>query len=285
MDATMIKWIKRIAILLVVLILAARVVYVNRQDMQTIIVSLGVYKYTVSEPGVHFKYPWQSRIRYSTRITSYNSPAVETITRDKQNLIFDTVTLYKITDPYKYYVKFRNAASSINYINDVVYNSIRILAGKYNFYDLIYLKRDEILKEAIAITNESTSGCGITVENITFRRVFFPESNLSYIYTSMIAERQQVAETYRIEGQAEYDKIVSEAEKYMNVETAKAKSQAAKIIGEAEAKSQAMIQDTMNYASGLYEIMKTYEVYLSSMDNIKMIFKPDGYFFNGLKGY
>ena len=57
-----------------------------------------------------------------------------------------------------------------------------------------------------------------------------------------------------IEGQAEYDKIVSEANKYRAVEIAKAKGQAQKMIGEAEAESQKMIQilcgkpqDCMNY--------------------------------------
>lgn len=44
-----------------------------------------------------------------------------------------------------------------------------------------------------------------------------------------------------------------------------------------------MIQETMQKSAGLYELLKTYDVYLSSMDNVKMIFKPDGYLFKELK--
>ena len=149
-------------------------------------------------------------------------------------------------------------------------NFTKALGGKVN----IYIKRDDILKEAAVLANNSTGDCGIEIEEVMFKRVFFPESNLVPIYNSMIAERQQVAETYRIEGQAEYDKIVSEANKYRAVEIAKAKGQAQKIVGDAEAESQRMIQSTMAKTAGLYELLKTYDVYLSSMDNIKMIFKP-----------
>ena len=275
---------KKIALIVILLILAIRCIYVNAQDEQSIIVSLGVYKYTVTDAGLHVKLPWQTRYAYQTRIQSFNSPLVETITRDKQNLCFDSVAFYRIVDPYKYYIKFPRQIDSVNYINDIVYNAIRILAGRYDFYDLIYIKRDEILKEAVNIANHSTTDCGIDIEQIKFRRVFFPQSNLKPIFVSMIAERQQVAETYRIEGQAEYDKIVSEANKYRAVEIAKAKGQAQKMIGEAEAESQKMIQNTMRNTAGLYELLKKYDVYLSSMDNVKMIFKPNGYLFNGLKG-
>ena len=265
------KVIKIVVLGIICGILLARTVYINAQDTQSIIISLGTYKYTVTEAGLQLKAPWQSRIKYQTRVQAFNSPVVETITRDKQNLCFDSVALYKIVDPYKFYVKFPRYTDSINFVNDVTYNAIRILAGKYNFNDLIYLKREEILKEAKDISNRSTE-------------VFFPESNLKPIFTSMIAERKQVADTYRIEGQAEYDKIVSEAEKYRAVEIAKAKGQAQKMIGEAEAKSQQMIQSTMKETAGLYELLKKYDVYLSSMDNVKMVFKPNGYIFEGLKG-
>ena len=275
---------KKIALVVILLILAIRCIYVNAQDEQSIIVSLGVYKYTVTDAGLHVKLPWQTRYAYQTRIQSFNSPLVETITRDKQNLCFDSVAFYRIVDPYKYYIKFPRNVDATNYINDIVYNAIRILAGKYNFFDLIYLKRDMILEEAVEIANSSTKDCGIDIEEIRFRRVFFPQSNLNPIFVSMIAERQQVAETYRIEGQAEYDKIVSEANKYRAVEIAKAKGQAQKMIGEAEAESQKMIQNTMRETAGLYELLKKYDVYLSSMDNVKMIFKPNGYLFDGLKG-
>ena len=278
------KVIKIVVLGIICGILLARTVYINAQDTQSIIISLGTYKYTVTEAGLQLKAPWQSRIKYQTRVQAFNSPVVETITRDKQNLCFDSVALYKIVDPYKFYVKFPRYTDSINFVNDVTYNAIRILAGKYNFNDLIYLKREEILKEAKDISNRSTEECGILIEDIMFRRVFFPESNLKPIFTSMIAERKQVADTYRIEGQAEYDKIVSEAEKYRAVEIAKAKGQAQKMIGEAEAKSQQMIQSTMKETAGLYELLKKYDVYLSSMDNVKMVFKPNGYIFEGLKG-
>ena len=39
-------------------------------------------------------------------------------------------------------------------------------------YDLIYLKRDMILEEAVEIANSSTKDCGIDIEEIRFRRVF-----------------------------------------------------------------------------------------------------------------
>ena len=55
-----------------------------------------------------------------------------------------------------------------------------------------------ILEEAVEIANSSTKDCGIDIEEIRFRRVFFPQSNLNPIFVIMIAERQQVAETYLI---------------------------------------------------------------------------------------
>lgn len=269
---------------LVLVVLTARCAYVNVQDEQSIILSLGKYRYTVQEPGLHFKKPWESRVKYYKRIQSFDSPVVETITRDKQNLCFDSITLYQITDPYKFYIKFPRFDNSVNFVNDITYNAIRVLAGKYNFFDLIYLKREQILKEAVEIANNSTRDCGIEIKDVMFRRVFFPESNLAPIFDSMIAERRQVADTYRIEGQAEYDKIVSEAEKYRNVELAKAKSEAAKTIGEAEAESQKMILETRREAAGLYETLKAYDVLQGSMDGIKMLLKPEGPLFEQLKG-
>ena len=67
--------IKKIVVAVVLGLLLVRCAYINFQDEQSVIISLGVYKYTVSEPGLKFKLPWESSLRSHSQIPFSTPPS------------------------------------------------------------------------------------------------------------------------------------------------------------------------------------------------------------------
>ena len=100
--------------------------FIQRADEQSIIVRMGKYNRTVSEPGISWKFPViETRIEFTKRLVEYDSPPVSVVTKDKKTLIFDTVAYVTIVDPYKFYIKFKSISGVQQWLDDIVYAAVR----------------------------------------------------------------------------------------------------------------------------------------------------------------
>ncbi len=61
---------------------------------------------TISSPGLHFKLPWQSVIKFENRILEYDVEPQAIITKDKKKLEVDNYARWRIADPLLSYLSF-----------------------------------------------------------------------------------------------------------------------------------------------------------------------------------
>lgn len=274
-----------IGTILLIITLILWPLFIQRADEQSIIVRVGKYNRTITEAGLSWKLPViESRMIFTKRLIEYDSPPVSVVTKDKKTLIFDTVAFVTITDPYKFYIKFKTIDGVQQWLDDIVYAAVRTQAGKFMFDDLIYADRQTIINESVKYTNDQANEYGINVKTIQFKRTMLPKDNESAVYASMIADRNQVAAQLRAEGEAKYVEIMSKADMEYTAKTSSARKRAEEIKGEADKRAQYLISQTTSVAPDLYRFMKTMDFYKKVIPGTPIILKPSGGILDYLKG-
>lgn len=262
-------------VVVIVLLLGFSSFYIQNADEQTAIIRMSQLNRIVLEPGIHFKAPIiESRIIYTKRTIEYDAPPLAVTTKDKKTIVFDIVSFSRITDPAKFYVKFKTIDLAQQYFDDVVYASVRNEVGSNTFDGILFEDKQGILNRAVKYTNDKISQYGAVVDSILFKRVTLPKDNEESIYRSMIAERQQISAQIKAEGDAKSVEIQSRADKDYIQTISEAKRKAAEIKGTADAKAQAMIEQVNRQAPGLYLFIKNLEFYKNNMEGTVIITKP-----------
>lgn len=266
-----------IAVLFIVFVIPS-CVWQQNMDEQCVILKFGRMSRTITEPGIHCKlpYPLEERVTYTKRLIMYDTPEETVITLDKKSIMFDTIAFFTITDPAKFYVKFKSQQNAQNWIDDSIYSGIRNEVGKITFDDVIYEKRDNAIDFALKQVNNNSDGLGIHVNSIYLKRTSIPRTNEQAVFQSMIAERRQQAAQIRAEGDAMSKKIKSDADRIYVTKISAAQEKAEDIKGQADKKAQAMIDETMKAAPDLYMYMKKLSFYKDVIPGTPIILKSEG---------
>jgi membrane protease subunit HflC len=85
--------------LLLVVIVGYMSLFTVQQTEQTIVLQFGKPVDVVTDPGLHFKAPWNSVINIDKRILDLENPSQEAIASDQKRLVVDAFARYRIKDP------------------------------------------------------------------------------------------------------------------------------------------------------------------------------------------
>nr|HPI98584.1 protease modulator HflC [Synergistales bacterium] len=182
-----------IVLILVVMTLAGSF-YILRADEQVVVIRLGKVVASNTEPGLYFKVPFMDRtVKYTKKLIEYDADPVAVVTSDKKNLVFDTIALFRISDPETLYRRVRTIASVQQRLDDSIYSAVRIVAGRLSFDDLVKHSRDKAIDQSNAIAREQSREYGVEILSVAFKRVFLPQDNEQAVYRSMQAERNRIA--------------------------------------------------------------------------------------------
>jgi membrane protease subunit HflC len=102
----------------------------------------------------------------------------------------------------------------------------------------------------------------------------------------MIAERNQIAEKYRSEGQGEARKILGDKERDLKEIKSEAYRKAQEIKGKADAEATRIYAEAFGVDPEFYSFTKTLEAYSATMDDTSsLVLSTDSEFFKYLKEY
>ncbi|MCB1197891.1 MAG: protease modulator HflC [Bdellovibrionota bacterium] len=245
--------------------------YLVREWEQAIVIELGKPKRTVTEAGLHFKIPMiENVVRFEKRLLEYDAEPRALITGDKQQVVVDNYSRWKIVDPLKFYQSVRTVNGAVSRLDDVIYSALREILGQRTLKDLISIQRSEICQKALDISNETMAreGYGIEVVDVRIKRADLPEKNTRNVFARMRTEREQLAKKYRAEGEEEARKIRSEAEKEARIILANAKKESEILRGSGDALSTKIYAKAYNQDPIFYEFVRT-------LDSYKKIFKDE----------
>ncbi len=282
MDRRSIPILVVIGLLLAVWNLAA---YRVPQWMQAMVVQLGDPVRTVQEPGLYWKIPFiQNVLYFDKRLLDYDASPRELLTKDKQQLVVDNYSRWRIRDPLQFYRTVRNEAGAQSRLDDIIYSNLRENLGRHTLNEIVNEKRAVLMEQVTKRSDEKAREYGIEVVDVRIKRADLPEKNEMNVFNRMRTERERLAKKFRAEGDEEARKVRSESDKEVQILTADARKQADISRGEGDALAVKIFADAYGRDPEFYQLVRTLEAYRKSITaGTTVILSPDSDFFRFLK--
>lgn len=279
------RWLLPLVLFFALLIAWNTATFTVPQWMQAIVVQLGEPVRTVREPGLYFKVPFvQEVIYFDNRLLDYDASSKELLTKDKQQMVVDNYSRWRIVDPLKFYKTLRTEANAQSRLDDIVYSNLRETLGRYTLSDIVSERRAELMTQVTVAVNKTVDAYGIEIEDVRIKRADLPEKNEQNVFSRMRTERERLAKKFRAEGEEESRKIRSGADKEAQILLAEASKDANIIRGEGDATAVRIYADAYGRDPELYVLSRTLEAYRKTIgEGTTLVLSPDSDFFRLLQ--
>ncbi|MEA1900749.1 MAG: protease modulator HflC [Thermodesulfobacteriota bacterium] len=300
-----------IAVIAALLVFASA--YVVDETEQVVITQFGkVMGETKHAPGLYFKVPFIQQATYFPKnLLHWDGEPGQIPTLDKTYIWVDTFARWKIVDPIKYFQTVGNIISAQGRLDDIIDPAVRNFITSYSLIetvrttnrelDTFEIGLEDVKKRSVSVIKTGrekiTEGIlkqakpklekfGIELVDVKIKRINYVEQVRRTVYSRMIAERNQIAEKFRSEGQGEARKILGEKERDLKLITSQAYRVAQEIKGKADAEATKLYAKAYGLDPEFYSFVKTLDVYGQALDkNSSIVLSTDSEFFKYLKGY
>jgi modulator of FtsH protease HflC len=272
-----------IVIILIALYSAA---YTVDETQQVVVTQFGkAIGNPITEPGLKFKLPIiQEANFFPKNLLEWDGDPSQIPTLDKTYIYVDTFARWKVVDPLKFFQTVNNVTVALARLDDIIDAAVRNFIASYplietvrwtnrelDTYEVgidkiqeeriireITTGRQKIVKKILAQASPKLKELGILLVDVQIKRLNYVEEVRRSVYGRMIAERKQIAEKFRSEGQGEARKIDAES---------------TQIYAQAYSKD-----------PGFYSFLKTLDVYKNTMDkNSSLVLSTDSDFLKYFK--
>ncbi|PPR08794.1 MAG: Modulator of FtsH protease HflC [Proteobacteria bacterium] len=259
-------------VLLLVILAIGAVIFINsayviKETQQAVVLAFGKVQEINGQPGLHFKTPFYEQvIMLDKRILETESKAEELQTVNKELIILNSFTKWRIVDAKKFYEKLYNRTRANDRIDSVVNSNVREIIAKITLEELISGSRGVVVGDVMKLSKPKIEGeYGIEIIDIRIKRADLPEENANYVYNDMKAERNKEAKELRAKGSQDSRVIKATAEKEAKVIVAEAKEKSEKLKGQGDAQSIKIYADAYSKDPRFYELSRTLESYKKSL--------------------
>ena len=267
--------------LLLVVIVGYMSLFTVQQTEQTIVLQFGKPVDVVTDPGLHFKAPWNSVINIDKRILDLENPSQEAIASDQKRLVVDAFARYRIRDPLRFYQTLGSIAGANSQLSILLNSALRRVLGEVTFTHVVRDQRADLMSRIRELVDHEATIFGIQVVDVRIRRADLPEQNSQAVYQRMQTERQREAAEFRAQGAQRAQEIRSRADREVTVLVAEATSKSEQVRGEGDATRNQIFAEAFGKDPdffSFYRSMQAYERGLKQNDT-RMVLKPDSSFF------
>jgi membrane protease subunit HflC len=247
---------------------------------QAVVLQFGKPVKTISEPGLYFKTPLvQNVMFFEKRLLEYDATSKELITQDKQQLVVDNYSRWRIIDPLKFYQTVGTLSGAQSRLDDIIYSNLREAIGRSTLRDVVSGDRNALMHGVTQSSDERAAAYGVRVIDVRIKRTDLPAKNEQNVFSRMRTERERAAKKFRAEGEEQSRKIRSQAEKDREIILAEAKREAAVIRGDADGQATTIYAKAYGRDPDFYEFMRTLEAYKVTLPGrTKLLLSPKGEF-------
>ncbi len=186
-----------------------------------VVTTFGAPSTPLTEPGVYFKWPWpiQRVVRYDNRLRVLDGVEEELRTKDEQNLVVLAYVEWQIEDP----MKFRETVDTVRVgerrLRQLLDTFKKNAVGRYelgqffskNPANLCYDALETEIKDALA--SEASEQFGVKVSSVGIKRISLPAgATTNQVLSRMREEQNKLAAEFQARGQAEANRISTDAE-------------------------------------------------------------------------
>ncbi|MBN1904305.1 MAG: protease modulator HflC [Deltaproteobacteria bacterium] len=304
-----------IIVLVVLFIIGYNSFYVVDETEQVVITQFGKpIGESIREPGLKFKIPYYTATVFPKNLLEWDADPNQIPTLDKTFIWVDSFARWKIVDPLKFFQTLNNENAAIARLNDIINSTIRnaitsnplleavrntdrklemdeidtsLTGGQGNpAIGSVKTGREEITKRILNEAQPKLTEFGIELVDVKIKRINYEEGVQDSVFGRMIAERKQIAEKFRSEGQGEARKIEGDREKEMKKITSEAYRTSQEIKGKADAEATQIYAQAFGKDPEFYSFVQTLDIYKQSLDKeSSLILSTDSEFLKYFKGY
>ncbi len=265
-------------------------------------------------PGLYFKIPVIQQANFFPKnLLEWDGDAGQVPTLDKTFIYVDTFARWKIVDPLKFFETVNNVIGAQARLDDLIDPAVRNFITSYPLIETVrdsnreldtfevglgHVKdqdrslgevstgRARITKGIMAQAQPKLKDFGIELVDVQIKRLNYVEQVQKSVYQRMIAERKQIAEKFRSEGEGEARVIEGNRDKELKKIESEAYKTAQEIKGKAEAESTMIYAQAYEKDPDFYSFVKSLDVYQNAMDNKSfLLLSTDSDFLKYFKGY
>jgi membrane protease subunit HflC len=255
------------------LFLSGAAFYTVNPNEYGVVTHLGKITKVSTEAGLYTKLPFLESVRYIPKdLQIYDIQPSDVITKDKKSMIDDDFFLWKATDPVKF-TQTLNASTRApeDRVGVAVYNATKNTISSMSQDEVIAARGEQLTKLITEDSNSDIGGYGITITEAKIKALDLPDDNKEAVYERMISERQNIAASYKAQGDSQAQKIRNDTNRQVTIMEAEAKKKAAII----EAEGEAEYMKTLAEAYNTPEKAEFYN-YIRSIDALKTSLKGRG---------
>ena len=242
---------------------------ITQQNEYKLIRQFGKVDRVISSSGISFKIPFiESTQSLPKETLLYDLAASDVITKDKKTMISDSYVLWKISDPLKFAQTLNSSVESgESRINTAVYNATKNAISSMSQDQVITSRDGELSDMVMEAIGTNMDQYGIELLKFETKQLDLPDDNKEAVYERMISERDNIAATYKAEGNSEAKVIRNKTDKEVAIQISDAKKQAE--IQEAEGEQEYMKILAQAYGeedrSEFYSFVRSLEALKTSM--------------------
>jgi len=268
-----------VAVFAILAVVAGATLFTVSQTEQVLVVQFGEVVRPIQQAGLHAKLPIiQNIITFDRRLLAVELPGEEVILGDQRRLIVDTVTVFRITDPLRFYQAIGPIADNIRgRLNSVVTGSLRRVMGNNKLLDVLSADRERIMTAIRGQVNTEMQNFGVTIVDVRIRRADLPQENTQAILSRMQSERQRIAAQARAEGAEASQRIKADAERDRTVLLADARATADNLRGEGEAEATRIYAQSFGQDPAFFSIWRILQGYhdVFASGSARLVVTPD----------
>lgn len=266
---------KKIGILIgvsAVVVAVGASVTVTQQNEYKLIRQFGKVDRVISSSGISFKIPFiESTQSLPKETLLYDLAASDVITKDKKTMISDSYVLWKISNPLKFAQTLNSSVESgESRINTAVYNATKNAISSMSQDQVITSRDGELSDMVMEAIGTNMDQYGIELLKFETKQLDLPDDNKEAVYERMISERDNIAATYKAEGNSEAKVIRNKTDKEVAIKISDAKKQAEILEAEGE-------QEYMKILAQAYgeEDRSEFYSFVRSLDALKTSMKGE----------
>jgi len=236
-------------------------------------------------------------------------------TLEKTYIWADSFARWKIVDPVKFFQTINDLSRAKGRLDDIIDPAVRNAITSYRLIETVRKSnrvldtmeigiissddakeqrstyaietgREKITQSILTQAQPKLAQFGIELVDVKIKRINYVDQVRKSVYGRMIAERNQIAEKFRSEGQGEAKKILGEKERDLKQITSEAYRTAQEIKGKADAEATRIFAAAFGVDPDFYSFIKTLETYKTTLDaNSTLVISTHSDFLKYLKGY
>ncbi len=298
-------------LILLVLLFGGRSYYTVDETEQVVITQFGApVGETVTEAGLHFKWPWRKANFFPKNILEWDGDPSQIPTRDKTFIWVDVFARWRIVDALQFFEKVNNEVVAQSQLDSILNAATRNMVQSHHLIELVRnsnrkmdvmtspiegrvdpvaakveLGREKLMRMVQERATPKLEELGIQLVDVRVKRINYIKDVQERVFERMIAERKQIAEKFRSEGQGERQKIEGRMEKELKTIQAEAYRKSEEIKGKADATAAGIYASAYGQDPEFYSLVKTLDLYKNlPKKQIELVISTDSEFFKYLKG-